>query len=112
MNGSARESERPRDFGGFGSVVKMGLPQPPLRWECGNQRSMLVSKLRGRGGNVCRQSPSISPSERHFHSEPTIFKHFGETVLFGKQFRAECVPFRKPRKMSTSPDSRSEPNEL
>src|ERR1700687_109368 len=55
-----------------------------------------------------RQSPIISPSERHFHSEPSIFKHFGETVLFGKQFCAECVPFRKPRKMSTSPDSRSE----
>jgi hypothetical protein len=34
----------------------------------------------------CRQSPIILPSERHFHSEPSIFKHFGETVPFGKQF--------------------------
>jgi hypothetical protein len=61
------------------------------------------------GRKRCGQSPSIPPSERHFHSKPSILKHFGETVPFGKQFFAKCVPFRKPRKTSTSPDSRSEP---
>jgi hypothetical protein len=62
------------------------------------------------GRKRCGQSLSIPPSERHFHSKPSILKHFGETVPFGKQFFVKCVPFRKPRKTSTSPDSRSEPN--
>jgi hypothetical protein len=89
--GSAQESVKPPEFGGFGSFVKFG---PRSRRRCGNVKTrVLCGFSNSEGGAQTLQSESpLPPSEVISTAKPSTFRHFGETVSLGQQFRGKCGP--------------------
>lgn len=101
-NGSARESERTPDLGGFGSFAKLGAAVAVAveMWEPAFCEGFQAPRARQ---ERCRQIPIILPSERHFQQRTLDFQAFSEIMSVWQRFRANGARRRKPRQMRISP---------
>ena len=90
------------------SFWQIGPPPQPLLWKCGNPRSVRVPKLRGQREDL-RVSTRFSALGASFPQQALDFVAFRTGCICEPVIRLQCTPFRKPRRMRTSPDSCTEP---
>ena len=106
--GSAQESVSPCDFGGFCSFGKLVRRRSRC---CGNVGTRVLCGFPSSEGNArTLQSVSrFSALGASFPQQALDFVAFRTGCICEPVIRLKCTPFRKPRRMRTSPDSCTEP---
>ena len=81
--GSARESVEMYDWRGFSSLSQFDSRS---RRRCGNVETRVLCGFPSSEGrqNRCSRDSIIPPSERHFHSEASVYRPFVENALLGQ----------------------------
>ena len=108
LSGSAQESVSPCDFGGFCRFGKLVRRRSRC---CGNVGTRVLCGFPSSEGNA-RTFESVSGFSAlgaSFPQQALDFVAFRTGCICEPVIRLKCTPFRKPRRMRTSPDSCTEP---
>jgi hypothetical protein len=107
-DGSAQESVSPCDFGGFCSFGKLVRRRSRC---CGNVGTRVLCGFPSSEGNArtLQSGSRFSALGASFPQQALDFVAFRTGCICEPVIRLKCTPFRKPRRMRTSPDSCTEP---